>query len=96
MKRRKHKAKFPLRHAWLDANDPANAANSKGYWVPTPEQIEVACEIARLQRFKSDGHDDRSLYRHPRVSNVLQPQHPIEFDNLCDSQYWGTEFEDQS
>jgi hypothetical protein len=94
-----------LRHPWLDANDPANARRLyrhglPGYWVPTPEEIEAACdELKAMEREQLKlavgfyvPREERTRIRKAYTITVGPKQ--LEESRLCDCPYWGTEFTD--
>lgn len=86
-----------LRHPWLDANDPANTARGQslpGFWVPTPAEIETACE--QLNKLVgNDGADERRSFRVLKTFKVSEQREQIEEESqLCDCPYWGTEFKE--
>ena len=80
-----------LRHPWLNAKDPANCINGKGYWVPRPEEIELKCELARDARYKGDGQDERRQYRSPKQVIFFAQREVKDQFPLCDCPYWGTD-----
>lgn len=86
----------PLRHKWLPKED---SANSEGYWVPTPEQIEAECEMLRLSNLQllqlSMARSEENIQRPPDqidTSNIGYKKKAIEEIQICDCPYWGTEF----
>lgn len=66
--------------------------------MPTPGEIEHACELIReadieATRNSLGGRDKRKLFRQPK--EVAMPKHHKETfgeTQLCDCPYWGTEF----
>jgi len=97
----------PLRHPWLDANDPANTESLSrhalpGFWVPTPAQIESGAALAREQslsmsRLSLGGVDERRFARPPQqisLSHRKEIFDDSDRSDLCDCPYWGTEFKD--
>lgn len=89
-------SKKKLRHPWLDAKDPANCVNGKGVWVPTPDEIELGCLLAKAKAYEADGKDERSHYRSPKETTPFARRETIDETQLCDCPYWGTEFKGES
>ena len=86
-----------LRHPWLDEDDPANS-KLPGFWVPSHDEIDYACELARAEHVKAmkrsgGGVDERRFYRPPKQATLFNLRKESEESKLCDCPYWGTEFE---
>ncbi len=87
-----------LRNPWLDEDDEANSG--RGFWVPTPDEIEHACELlneeyAEWMRKSRGGEDERRFQRPPQQITVFDQREELEDGpQMCDCPYWGTEFKD--
>ena len=66
------------------------------YRVPSPEDIEYACECINAERNRDailERHDEPNVIKEYRVPRITVRYMPSEYESqLCDCPYWGTEF----